>query len=142
MAEQEVRLGVRKMSAESRQLRFLGRMFDPEGDVTTEFFIEPPGAPGPREQFRVRHLIARSSDGRPEFVTTVPDSFSEHELRQLIMGKVEHESSGEFSSEAATKRNEHQLALGAERPPPEIEQNAQSEFPDTLGPAGKAVTSF
>jgi hypothetical protein len=43
--------------------------------------------PGPREESKTRHPIARSSDGCPEFATTIPDSWSEDELTRSIIGK-------------------------------------------------------
>jgi hypothetical protein len=94
------------MSTERQELTFLGRMFDPAGDVTTEFFIEPPGGPGPRQEAKTRHLIARSSDGRPEFKTSIPDNWSEVELMRLVTGNAPPESSDQdLAPLRAEKRN-------------------------------------
>jgi hypothetical protein len=96
--------GVGKMSAECQELKFLSRIFDPVGNVTTDFFIESPGTPGPREESKTRHLIARSSDGRPEFATSIPDSWSEDELTRLIMGNVPSQSTDPTSVKSQEKQ--------------------------------------
>jgi hypothetical protein len=67
-------------------LRFIGQTIDREGGVTTEFFIEAPGTPGPRHGSKVRHLLARASDGRPIVAMPVPDQMSENDLLALIGG--------------------------------------------------------
>jgi hypothetical protein len=69
-------------------LKFLARMVDTVNHVSTEFFIEPAGAAGARQQSKTRHLIARSSDGRPEFAAAVPDSWSDDEVLRLVNGQL------------------------------------------------------
>jgi hypothetical protein len=69
-------------------LKFLSSMVDPVSQVATDFFIEPPSTPGPREQSKIRHLVARSSDGRPEFAAVVPDNWSDEDLIRLVEGQL------------------------------------------------------
>jgi hypothetical protein len=61
-------------------------MVDQDNNVTTDFYLEPPGTPGPRESSAIRHLIARSSDGRPERAIAVPDDWSDEALADLVSG--------------------------------------------------------
>jgi len=65
-------------------LKFLGRMFDPVHEVTTDFFLESKVSSDPRWSSKGRRLVARSSDGRPEFATEVPDEWSDDLLLGLI----------------------------------------------------------
>ncbi len=70
-----------------KTLRFLTQTIDHHR--TTDFFVEPAGQlQGPRAGSRVRHLVARYSDGRPEFATGIPDHWTDDEIvRFAIEGK-------------------------------------------------------
>jgi hypothetical protein len=84
---------------EERKLRFLGRQTDRVRNTVTEFFIEPPNTPGPRENSGLRHLIARYVsggasdlrvvDGLPEFATGIPNDWSEQQVMELMVGDLD-----------------------------------------------------
>jgi hypothetical protein len=73
----------------------LGRMVDVDNRVSTEFFIEPAGTPGPREKSRVRHLLAVSDDGRPVTAMPIPDIWSEQELSDLVNAAIQPTPNGD-----------------------------------------------
>jgi hypothetical protein len=73
-----------EMAHSKRALKIVGQMIDSKQAITTKFYIEPPGTPGARRDSRVRHLIAWSNDGRPEFVTKIPDAWSDDDILMLL----------------------------------------------------------
>jgi hypothetical protein len=73
------------MDSESvSRLKCLGTMVDHENNVTTGFYLEPPGTPGPRCNSKIKHLLAISSDGRPINAIAVSDGWSEADILMLI----------------------------------------------------------
>jgi hypothetical protein len=77
-------------------IEFIGQKIDRKRGVTTKYYFEPPGAPGPRRNSMARHLIVRSSDGRPETATRVPNKWTADDLLAFINGIIRPQSSQEF----------------------------------------------
>jgi hypothetical protein len=74
------------MVQDNDAVELIGQMIDQENGVSTKFFLEL------RETFggkaKIRYLIARSSDGRPENVTEVPKTWSDEDLLRLVSGLI------------------------------------------------------
>lgn len=84
---------------EKRGLKFIGRQTDFVRGSVTDFYIEPPNAPGPREGSNMFHLIARYEkgggsdlpivEGKREFATVIPDGWTEEQVIEILIGDVD-----------------------------------------------------
>jgi ABC-type antimicrobial peptide transport system permease subunit len=72
------------MLQENGTLKILGQMIDRKNAVATQFYLATGKTSGPTRNRIARHLVLRSSDGRPDIVTRVPDSWSDDHLLILI----------------------------------------------------------
>jgi hypothetical protein len=78
-------------------LRFFAHGIDKVHNVETDFYIEAPYTPGPRSTSPTRSLVVRDDkaapglrypvgeDRRPEFVTGIPDHWTDDEIMKVIM---------------------------------------------------------
>jgi hypothetical protein len=67
------------------KLNPIGELFCRQYSTVAKCYVEPANAPGPRQGSKVRHLIVRYGDNRPEFATGIPDDWTEEDVMRLLM---------------------------------------------------------